>query len=130
MASFVVLALLSPLLISIAFALPAKGRGLGAKLLFVLLCTVGSFALLSGLGELLLLALTPERIAAISEQFVRWRYEGYYERYLPMRWLPSLADWFVQWWWILFWLAYPLTALLISYLLGKFWLQRAPQARQ
>ena len=96
---------------------------------FVVLCTVGSFALLSGLGELLLLVLTPERIAAISEQLVRWCYEGYYERYPPMRWLLSLADWFVQWWWILFWLAYPLAALLISYILGKFWLQRAPKAR-
>ena len=60
----VVLSLLSPLLISIAFALRAKGRGLGSKVLLVVLCTVGSFALL------------------------------------------------------------------ISYLLSKFWLQRAPKARQ
>ena len=129
MASLVTLWLLSPLLISSAFALRAKARGWGAKALFVGLCTLGSFLLFSLLGELLFLVITPELYLAIEAQFMTWRFDGYYDRYPPIYWLAIMYGWFVQWWWILIWMVYPITALFISYFLSKYWLQRAPDAR-
>ena len=125
----VTLSLLSPLLISTAFALRAKARGMGTKILFVVVCSIGSFVLLNIFGELLVLVVTPELYLAIEAQFMTWRFDGYYDRYPPLHWFVILCNWFVQWWWILIWMAYPITALFLSYLSSKYWLQRPPKAR-